>query len=365
MTDMLWEGPPTVATRRLQPTTEQVLCETCGTPFERVCTGGGRKRFCTDACRPSAPKCRGPVLITTVCWECEVEFSFEHRRGTKREFCSDSCRETCMRRRKIERANATIVAYTEKACSKCGIVKSLSAFDTDLTHADGCKSACMTCRLIDGRKRNPLTSGLPITYTCMAPDCGQPFTRVKQTGRAPMYCSPHCKGSAGTIAARARKKVRRCACGSTDVGRTGKAVCPACQVDRRSSEEQAFRRGRGRTFKSYGITQDDFDAMVKEQNGRCAMCQTTEPGGPHKIWAIDHCHTTGATRGLLCTQCNIGIGNLRDDPEVMLAGVSHVLRLAARESVEVAAMVQLADEMRDRLRQLRADGARAHDNVSA
>jgi len=57
--------------------------------------------------------------------------------------------------------------------------------------------------------------------------------------------------------------------------------------------------------KRYGLTQEQVDAMVAQQGGICAIC-----GGPPgtKGFHIDHDHTTGEVRGLLCGSCNVGVG---------------------------------------------------------
>jgi hypothetical protein len=61
----------------------------------------------------------------------------------------------------------------------------------------------------------------------------------------------------------------------------------------------------------YGLTEEQFDAMVEAQGNRCAVCGSA-PGFHGKLH-VDHCHSTGKIRGLLCTQCNIGAGMVGDD----------------------------------------------------
>lgn len=66
----------------------------------------------------------------------------------------------------------------------------------------------------------------------------------------------------------------------------------------------------------YGITQEDFDRMMSEQNGQCAICDREFP----KIARVDHCHKTEIVRGLLCDRCNIVLAhyeNLKDKPELV------------------------------------------------
>lgn len=73
----------------------------------------------------------------------------------------------------------------------------------------------------------------------------------------------------------------------------------------------------------YGLTTEAFDAMLDEQEGRCAICRTGEPGGRGE-WHVDHCHETGENRGLLCAFCNPGIGYFRDDPELLRAAINYL-----------------------------------------
>lgn len=61
----------------------------------------------------------------------------------------------------------------------------------------------------------------------------------------------------------------------------------------------------------YDLTEDEFDAMVEAQGGRCLICCEV----PDEQLVVDHDHGTGVVRGLLCRCCNIGLGFMRDDPE--------------------------------------------------
>jgi hypothetical protein len=75
-----------------------------------------------------------------------------------------------------------------------------------------------------------------------------------------------------------------------------------------------------RRLYKYGVSGEQFDAMLKEQDARCAICRTIDPG--NQGWNLDHDHTTGAARGVLCYSCNIGIGHLGDDlRRVLLAAL--------------------------------------------
>lgn len=77
--------------------------------------------------------------------------------------------------------------------------------------------------------------------------------------------------------------------------------------------------------REYGITLDEYESMLTVQDGRCAICGTTEPGG-HGTFAVDHCHKQGDIRELLCQPCNTGIGMLGEDPDRLLAAALYLLR---------------------------------------
>ncbi|MER9436732.1 endonuclease VII domain-containing protein [Mesorhizobium sp. M0618] len=74
----------------------------------------------------------------------------------------------------------------------------------------------------------------------------------------------------------------------------------------------------------YGITLEKFDEMVASQNGLCAICETDTPGGRWDRWSVDHCHTTGKIRGILCHSCNTGIGALNDDIDRLRKAIGYL-----------------------------------------
>ena len=68
--------------------------------------------------------------------------------------------------------------------------------------------------------------------------------------------------------------------------------------------------------RKYGITSDQRDEMLEKQDFKCAICADTSPGG-RGTWHVDHCHTSGKVRGLLCYRCNQGLGYFRDNTEFL------------------------------------------------
>ena len=83
--------------------------------------------------------------------------------------------------------------------------------------------------------------------------------------------------------------------------------------------------------KNYGITPEDYDHMLSEQNGKCAICDSDKPWGfvvkpkrSNEFFCVDHCHTTGKVRGLLCQPCNKGLGSFSDDTYVMSRAIKYL-----------------------------------------
>ena len=64
--------------------------------------------------------------------------------------------------------------------------------------------------------------------------------------------------------------------------------------------------------KHYNMTIEQYDSILKEQNNCCKICSTHESEFNKRL-AVDHCHTTGKIRGLLCMACNILLGKAKDN----------------------------------------------------
>lgn len=62
----------------------------------------------------------------------------------------------------------------------------------------------------------------------------------------------------------------------------------------------------------YGITYQEYKDKVIEQNHKCLICGTDQKEARQKKLVVDHCHTTNKVRGLLCHNCNCGLGHFAD-----------------------------------------------------
>lgn len=99
----------------------------------------------------------------------------------------------------------------------------------------------------------------------------------------------------------------------------------------RASERKSYRT---RFFKDLGITQEIYDQMFFFQAGRCWICSAepaTHEGSPDKLLIVDHDHTDGTVRGLLCQKCNKALGLFNDDLSLLVQAV-HYLTKHAKES---------------------------------
>jgi hypothetical protein len=80
--------------------------------------------------------------------------------------------------------------------------------------------------------------------------------------------------------------------------------------------------------KRYNITPQEYEAMLEAQNYKCAICnknaEDNKRGNKIQSLNIDHCHKTKRVRGLLCHQCNSGLGHFKDNTEFLLKAVEYL-----------------------------------------
>lgn len=78
----------------------------------------------------------------------------------------------------------------------------------------------------------------------------------------------------------------------------------------------------GHLKRKFGITLDQYKKMQKDQKNLCAICELPEV--PGKDLSVDHCHSTGSIRGLLCFNCNSSLGKFNDSIEVLLRAIKYL-----------------------------------------
>jgi hypothetical protein len=111
--------------------------------------------------------------------------------------------------------------------------------------------------------------------------------------------------------------VADCLC---EVRASVQARLAAEKLERATTRETVRRR---RWLKSkYDITLEQYRNMLDAQGGVCAICGKNGT----RLLDVDHDHTTGAIRGLLCSACNQMLGHAYDDPATLLAGARYLQR---------------------------------------
>lgn len=248
-----------------------------------------------------------------------------------------------------------------KKCRDCGEEKSLDEYDPDKRARDGHRRFCRDCageRLKSRRRRAAARTvpsmRVPSVEAKCCPDCGESepasdFWRSQQSNDGLAFYCKACFGKRNGASYRKRrtglgKQTRayrslprppagmkycpRCA-EIKDVGEFGKNqankpgltdYCKPCH-NRVMREQRIGRNGSTRNFhlvRRYGVTEAEVDAMIERQGGRCLICRVG--AAEH----VDHDHRTGAVRGVLCFNCNGGLGQFKDRKDTMARAINHL-----------------------------------------
>ena len=87
--------------------------------------------------------------------------------------------------------------------------------------------------------------------------------------------------------------------------------------DVKRERSKVYHRARGLRL-NFNMTVDDYMVMYEKQNGQCAICGAdTASNGTRKNFCVDHDHETGKVRGLLCHNCNVSVGLMKDSPSLL------------------------------------------------
>jgi hypothetical protein len=161
-----------------------------------------------------------------------------------------------------------------------------------------------------------------INFLCSVDDCGEKPI-------ANQLCQYHYdrKRRYGDLTTRPKSLVCADCQSEFAVKKTGKVseVCDACQTERHRKRIRADRRRKG-LWEYYKLTLSEYQAMHDAQGGVCLICGgvQTGRGAKNNQLSVDHNHKTGKIRGLLCTNCNTGIGNLRDSIELLEKAITYL-----------------------------------------
>ena len=189
-------------------------------------------------------------------------------------YCSDPCKARGWQ--KVEKA-ASLERRTGRLCVVCGnVVQSLAG------RAKTCSREC-GIRWANVQKQERRRAEWNATeHRC--PQCGEAFPTDRRAGS--VYCSPECKKKA---------------------------------MDARWRERSPHYMRRY----LYGVTPEQTAAMLAAQANRCAICEAEFGSGRNAVH-MDHDHTTGKVRALLCGPCNNGLGLFKDDPARLRAAAAYL-----------------------------------------
>jgi len=111
------------------------------------------------------------------------------------------------------------------------------------------------------------------------------------------------------------------------------AACKRCEHEARRAHRRANPdlssavARRAKIKRLFGITPEDYDRKLKQQNGVCAICRRPSPDG--RRLHIDHDHEARHVRGLLCHDCNRGLGIFKDNPLLLKRAANYLKRYTA------------------------------------
>jgi|VirMetMinimDraft_7_1064189.scaffolds.fasta_scaffold152421_2 hypothetical protein len=101
-----------------------------------------------------------------------------------------------------------------------------------------------------------------------------------------------------------------------------KSICKPCEKEGKVRYSKEYYQNRS-LLGRYGITLEDYNKMLLLQESRCKICDVHQKHCDKRL-AVDHCHTTGEVRGLLCQHCNTGLGQFRDNTAFLKEAINYL-----------------------------------------
>lgn len=206
---------------------------------------------------------------------------------------------------------------TEKLCPRCQTVKSAAQFYASKKRPGGLSSYCRECQVKDSKSRysaHPRWRAPEGQKWCPGCQTTKPIESFGNNKKNRDGKQNYCKPCAVSKVTASRHK------DPTSHRESSKRWAKA------NPERHADNNARWR----YGVEHGAYAALLTKQNGRCAICGTTEPGGRANRFHFDHCHTIEQNegrihiRGLLCSCCNTGLGQMKHDKNVLLKAISYL-----------------------------------------
>lgn len=171
---------------------------------------------------------------------------------------------------------------------------------------------------------------MQVTLVC--PTCQIEFLEFQSHANRRVYCSHSCRAG---IMADGRKLCTECGEAKPldqfhrrkDSPSGAVSKCRACsQERRRAKQRRRYEKDPtrvSRRIRGGGMTKADYEARVAVQGGLCQLCRCPPKGCVNL--SIDHDHSTGRVRGLLCRSCNSALGMAKDDPKLLRVAATYLL----------------------------------------
>ena len=99
----------------------------------------------------------------------------------------------------------------------------------------------------------------------------------------------------------------------------GRLDCKSCHLKKKRDSYDPNKTADKHLKQKYGISLAEYNQMLEDQEGVCAVCKrfSVDRSDTHKRMPVDHCHTTGKVRAILCNRCNLILGKAEDSIELL------------------------------------------------
>lgn len=91
----------------------------------------------------------------------------------------------------------------------------------------------------------------------------------------------------------------------------------------KNHEQWSKTQRKARLKRKFGLSTEEYNAVLQKQQNRCGICGVKQ-GDIKTTFSVDHDHSNGRVRGLLCHECNMGLGKFKDSTKVLLAAVEYL-----------------------------------------
>lgn len=232
---------------------------------------------------------------------------------------------------------ATLEEATDKFCRRCDSRKPFSAFAKNATTHDGMQQYCRGCSADIQRDyvaRHAEVLRLRRVERLMVPVDPDGIKQCRKCGETKSLLSFYAHRGTKDRKANYCKECQKATSRAWRAGNVDKVKANnAAALAKPGAAARRARENKRWWLKLYGLTPDQYEAMLAEQGGVCAICSRAEryidarTGEPRKL-AVDHCHDTGRVRGLLCGTCNRGLGQFEDDRSRLERAAEYLKRCA-------------------------------------